>query len=320
MLRTKTVSLSLTVFVYEVTILSPPLCSTLPSYRGRFAPSPSGSLHFGSLIAALGSYLQAKSQQGYWHVRIEDIDPPREVSGASADILQTLEAYGLHWDGDVIYQSQRSELYEQVLSELNKQQLSYACQCTRKIIKQSGGTYLGTCRHKQLPLHDHALRINLSKLSAPVTYFYDQLQGQQYFNQQQAQEDFIIKRKDGLYAYNLAVVIDDIEQGISEIVRGADLLDTTGKQLSLYRLLDAPEARYIHLPIAVMAPGKKLSKQNHALAINKKQPIPTLLKALAFLGHRVPADVEISSCEKVLAWAIDNWSLQKVTKQHEIQI
>lgn len=291
-----------------------------PAYIGRFAPSPSGPLHFGSLVAALGSYLQAKSQQGLWLLRIEDIDPPREVAGASEDIIATLQAYALQWDGDVIYQSEQSEHYEQVLSTLKNANVSYACACTRKLIKQQGGLYLGNCREKNLTETDNALRINVSKLATPITHFDDQLQGHIALDKQQADEDFIIKRKDGLYAYNLAVVIDDINQGITEIVRGADLLPTTGKQISLYRLLAKQSPAYIHLPLAVTEPGFKLSKQNHALAIDKHNPIPTLLKALTFLGHQVPASVDKSSCSSILNWAIKNWSLVNIPKQTEIQI
>lgn len=290
------------------------------TYRGRFAPSPSGSLHFGSLVAALGSYLQAKSQQGIWQVRIDDLDPPREVKGAAQDILQTLQAYGLHWDGDIIYQSRRSRAYEKILSHLTKQKLCYACSCTRKIIKQQGGIYLGNCRNKQLDFNGNALRINVQKLDNPVTYFYDQLQGDVFLNSSEANEDFIIKRKDGLFAYNLAVVIDDINQGITEVVRGADLLHTTGKQISLYQLLNAQQPTYLHLPVAVTTPGRKLSKQNHALAIDKENPIPTLLKALAFLGHPVTSVVDTSSCTKILEWAVQNWSVENIPKQAEIQL
>ncbi|MCW8995792.1 MAG: tRNA glutamyl-Q(34) synthetase GluQRS [Psychromonas sp.] len=291
---------------------------TQSTYRGRFAPSPSGSLHFGSLIAALGSYLQAKSQQGIWQVRIDDIDPPREVAGAAQDILQTLQTYGLHWDGEVVYQSQRSQAYEKVLSQLSEQKLCYACSCTRKIIKQQGGIYLGTCRNKQLNFNGNSLRINLQKQHHPVTHFYDQLQGDVFLNSREANEDFIIKRKDGLYAYNLAVVIDDINQGITEVVRGADLLHTTGKQITLYQLLNTQAPRYLHLPVAVTSPGQKLSKQNHAQAIDKDNPIPTLLKALKFLGHRVPSRIATSSCSKILEWAVQNWSLENIPRQTEI--
>lgn len=289
-------------------------------YIGRFAPSPSGPLHFGSLIAALGSYLQAKSHQGKWLVRIEDIDPPREVAGASDDILATLKAYGLMWDDEVIYQSQQSAHYEQVLTQLHHQHLSYACTCTRKIIKQQGGLYLGCCRDKDLDQKNNALRINVAKLVTPITHFYDQLQGDVTLNKQQANEDYIIKRKDGLYAYNLAVVIDDINQGITEIVRGADLLSTTGKQISLYKLLGKQAPTYVHLPLAVTKPGLKLSKQNHALAIDKQNPIPTLLQALSFLGHPVPDLVDTSRCSTILKWAIENWSLNKLSQQTEIQV
>ncbi|PKF61288.1 tRNA glutamyl-Q(34) synthetase GluQRS [Psychromonas sp. psych-6C06] len=289
-------------------------------YIGRFAPSPSGSLHFGSLVAALGSYLQAKSKQGKWLVRIEDIDPPREVDGASEDILATLSAYGLHHDDRVIYQSQQSTHYEQALKAFKQQQLSYNCDCTRKIIKQQGGLYLGYCRERALSAEDNALRINVAKLAQPITHFYDLLQGEVTLNKQQADEDFIIKRKDGLYAYNLAVVIDDINQGVTEIVRGADLLPTTGKQICLYQLLGQKTPSYIHLPLVVTEPGLKLSKQNHALAIDKQNPIPTLLKALAFLGHEVPALVNKGSCESILNWAVKNWCLTKVPKQTEIQL
>jgi glutamyl-Q tRNA(Asp) synthetase len=289
-------------------------------YIGRFAPSPSGPLHFGSLVAALGSYLQAKSQQGKWIVRIEDIDPPREIVGASEDILETLLAYGLIWDDKVIYQSQQSIHYEAVLATLQQQQLSYACSCTRKIIKQQGGLYLGYCRDKSLPSKDNALRINIAKLEQPMTHFYDLLQGHIKLDKQYADEDFIIKRKDGLYAYNLAVTIDDINQGITEVVRGADLLQTTGKQLSLYQLLGKQAPSYIHLPLAATEPGVKLSKQNHALAIDKQKPIPTLLKALSFLGHQVPDNVDKSSCTTILNWAIQHWQLINIPEEREILV
>lgn len=289
-------------------------------YIGRFAPSPSGPLHFGSLIAALGSYLQAKSQKGLWRLRIEDIDPPREVQGASVDILQTLQAYGLKWDDEVLYQSEQAPSYEKILAELRDEGLSYACHCTRKTIKSEGGIYLAHCRDKQLTIKNNALRLNLSKLKQTISQFYDHLQGTILLNPLQKDEDFIIKRKDGLYAYNLAVVIDDINQGITEVVRGADLLNTTGKQLCLYQLLKQLPPTYIHLPVATTAQGQKLSKQNHALAIDKNNPIPTLLKALNFLGHSMPEQADKSSCEKILQWAVKNWNLGNIPKQTEIEI
>lgn len=291
-----------------------------PPYIGRFAPSPSGSLHFGSLVAAVGSYLQAKSQHGMWQVRIEDIDPPREVEGASQDILETLQAYGLQWDGDVIYQHQQSHSYEAVLAHLTSLDLCYACSCTRKMIKHQGGYYLGQCRDKKNPITDNALRVNLLSMTNEIRYFKDQLQGVITLDPTQLNDDFIIKRKDGLYAYNLAVVVDDIQQGITEVVRGADLIDTTSKQISLYQLLGADIPRYVHLPLAVTEPGLKLSKQNHAMAVNKKDPIPTLKQVLNFLGHAVPNNIKQQSCTDILQWAQKNWSLSKVPKQLEIQL
>ena len=296
------------------------LLRTPSPYIGRFAPSPSGPLHFGSLVAAVGSYLQAKSHQGSWQVRIEDIDPPREIKGASDDILDTLIAYGLYWDGDVIYQHQQSQAYEAVLSELTSRQLCYACSCTRKMIKEQGGYYLGKCRHANNPIANNALRINLDSITYKTTQFEDVLQGLVKLDPTQINDDFIIKRKDGLYAYNLAVVIDDIKQGVTEVVRGADLIETTGKQMSLYQLLGAAIPNYVHLPLAVTAPGLKLSKQNHATAVNKENPIPTLKQVLAFLGHPVPNNVAQKSCTDILHWAVQNWSLNDVPKQLEIQL
>ncbi|TEW53775.1 tRNA glutamyl-Q(34) synthetase GluQRS [Psychromonas sp. RZ22] len=289
-------------------------------YIGRFAPSPSGALHFGSLVAAVGSYLQAKSQQGLWQVRIEDIDPPREIAGSSKDILETLQAYGLQWDGEVIYQHQQSQAYESVLAELISRGLCYACSCTRKMIKQQGGYYQGKCRDAKQTLTGNALRINLLSIIHKAKSFEDKLQGLIILDETDIEDDFIIKRKDGLYAYNLAVVIDDIQQGITEVVRGADLISTTGKQLSLYQLLGAEPPQYVHLPLAVTEPGFKLSKQNHAQAVDKKDPIPTLKQVLAFLGHPIPKHIKQSSCHDILNWATESWSLNNVPKQLEIQL
>ena len=191
-------------------------------YVGRFAPSPSGDLHFGSLIAALGSYLQARAQRGQWLVRIEDIDPPREVPGAAARILSALEHYGLHWDGQVIYQSQRHDAYRAALDLLQRQGLSYYCTCTRSRIQHIGGLYDGHCRDLQLGPQGAAIRL---RQTAPVYGFHDRLQGELHADPALAGEDFIIRRRDGLFAYNLAVVIDDHFQGVTEIVRGSDRTD-----------------------------------------------------------------------------------------------
>lgn len=279
-------------------------------YVGRFAPSPSGPLHFGSLVAALGSYFQAKSQHGQWLVRIEDIDPPREMPGAASLILSTLESYGLHWDQSVVYQSQRHDLYQQQIEAWLQSQRAYYCQCTRKQIKQSGGFYLGTCRHRHLTTpHDCAIRL---KVDDPIHAFYDQKHGKIAIPTQLAAEDFIIKRRDGLFAYNLAVVLDDIEQGITEVVRGADLIEPTGRQINLYRYLQHPEVSYIHLPLAVDEHGNKLSKQNHAPAVNNHNPKPTIMQVMQFLGFDLPVDFQSASIEQMLNWGVQNWSLTQL--------
>lgn len=278
-------------------------------YVGRFAPSPSGDLHFGSLIAALGSFLQARAHCGDWLVRIEDIDPPREVAGAASRILYTLERYGLHWDKDILYQSQRSDAYRQVLDDLYQQNHCYYCHCTRARIQQLSGVYDGHCRDLHLPAQQAALRL---RLTHPVLSFHDELRGDIATPQDFAKEDFIIHRKDGLFAYNLAVVVDDHFQGVTEIVRGADLILPTVRQIALYRQLGWREPRYLHLPLALNGTGDKLSKQNHAPALPEGNPVPTLAKALAFLGQPLPVGWEYASTDELLAWAIDSWSLSTI--------
>ena len=207
--------------------------NSYPTYRGRFAPSPTGPLHFGSLVAATGSYLAARHQQGQWHLRIEDIDPPREIPGASDDILRTLEAYGFEWDADVIYQSQRLDIYEEHLQQLIKDQHVFACTCSRKEIhqlqtKNNTAIYPGTCRNKTEPTSaQHAYRVIAQNKNIR---FMDLLQGKQHYQLQSDIGDFIIKRSDGLFSYQLAVAIDDGSMGITEVVRGNDLLDSTPQQ------------------------------------------------------------------------------------------
>jgi len=282
------------------------------SYIGRFAPSPSGSLHFGSLVAALGSYLRAHSLSGQWLVRMEDIDPPREVLGASDDILRTLEAYGLHWHGSVLYQSQRSQAYQDCIEQLLSNNQAYYCQCTRKMINAMGGVYDGRCGNK-LPLHSSGgIRV---RNSAKVNHFHDINRGEVCVEQTFAAEDFIIKRSDGLYAYQLAVVLDDAFQGVTEVVRGSDLLEASCRQLSLYHMLDLPAPTWLHLPLACAKPGFKLSKQNYAPAINIKAPQQSLNAALSFLGQ---AAVDIDDTDVMLSQAISQFSLADVPKQAEI--
>jgi len=300
------------------------------TYRGRFAPSPSGPLHFGSLVAALGSFLQAKANDGLWFVRIEDIDKPREQAGAVTQILDGLEAFGMHWDKDAntanelkngdrdcLVQSNRLERYQQVLDYLVELNAVYACECTRKQIKQAGGLYQGTCRDKKLPPQEQAIRLHLEQ---SITSFQDLLFGEVNSDINFAGEDFIVKRRDGLFSYQLVVVVDDIDQGINQIVRGADIMELTTRQLGLYKLLGITPPSYLHLPLAVKEPGFKLSKQNHAQAIDIQNPIPELVKALQFLGLDTETDLASGKVSEIINWAIENWSTNQIPKQSEIQV
>lgn len=279
------------------------------SYIGRFAPSPSGELHFGSLVAALGSYLQARSCQGVWLVRIEDIDPPREVPGAATTILRQLEHYGLFWDREVLWQSHRHQAYRDALHWLASQNMSYFCTCTRAQIQASGGFYPGWCRDKHHSGEHAAIRL---RQTHPVTHFHDKLRGNIDASDAMAREDFIIHRRDGLFAYNLAVVVDDHFQGVTEIVRGADLIEPTVRQIALYRSFGWAEPGYIHLPLACNAHGDKLSKQNHAPALPQGDPRPVLTQALAFLNQPVPGGWQDLNTGELLAFAVKNWQLSDV--------
>jgi glutamyl-Q tRNA(Asp) synthetase len=285
------------------------------NYRGRFAPSPSGFLHFGSLIAALASYLDARHNRGQWLVRIEDIDPPREKAGASIEILKTLENYGLHWDETVLYQSQQSAVYREVLAQLSQQKLSYYCRCTRAQIKAIGGIYQGHCRDLAQPKNDSAIRVINT---VAVSQYHDLIQHHVTCDAKLAQEDFIVLRKDGLFAYQLAVVVDDIYQGISHVIRGCDLLEPTARQLSFYQILQHTAPQFGHFPLAITQQGFKLSKQNNAPAIDKNNPVPSLCAALTFLGQQPPDELQQASVDELLKWAIANWSLKHVPKSQEI--
>lgn len=274
-------------------------------YIGRFAPSPSGELHFGSLIAALGSYLQARAHRGLWLVRIEDIDPPREVPGAADAILRQLEHYGLHWDGDVMWQSRRHDAYRERLAWLKTQGLCYYCTCTRARIQSVGGTYDGHCRDLHLGPNNAALRLRQTR---PVLGFHDSLRGNITTDESLAREDFIIHRRDGLFAYNLAVVVDDHSQGVTEIVRGADLIEPTVRQISLYQHFGWQPPGYIHLPLALNSDGNKLSKQNHAPALSTGDPRPEIIRALRFLDQAVDDGWQDLSLDALLKNAVAGWT------------
>ena len=285
------------------------------TYRGRFAPSPSGPLHFGSLVAALGSYLDARHNQGDWLVRMEDLDPPREKPGAVDDILYTLEAFGFEWDGEVLFQSQRLNVYQEALRALEKQRIAYPCSCSRKDISQAGlkglegPRYPGTCRNG-LPVERSGQAVRLRTDDQPIR-FHDFVCGPIEQRLESQIGDFLIRRSDGLFAYQLAVVVDDAYQGISHIVRGADLLLSTPRQIYLQQLMALPTPSYGHLPLVMNAQGRKLSKQDGALPVRKEAPLPALIAALDFLRQPLPPDPPIN-LEEFWDWALSHWDIRRL--------
>jgi glutamyl-Q tRNA(Asp) synthetase len=291
-------------------------------YRGRFAPSPTGPLHFGSLVAAVASYLEARHHGGEWLVRIEDLDPPRVVAGASDDILRTLEACGMHWDGTVIYQSTRHDAYHAALHRLRERAVIYPCACTRREIADSGlagvegPVYPGTCRNGVM--HGKVARAWRIDTRGASIAFVDSLQGEVRQDLETELGDFVLYRADQVFAYQLAVVVDDAEQGITDVVRGADLLDSTPRQIYLQQLLDLPSLRYMHVAIAVDAAGEKLSKQTLAAAIDARQPLPELIRALHFLGQDPPRDLAAASVRELWRWAVANWHIGRVPRVRQL--
>ena len=286
--------------------------------RGRFAPSPTGPLHFGSLVAAVGSYLSARSQGGEWLVRMEDLDPPREVKGAADDILRTLEAYGFEWHGAVMYQSRRRDAYEAALETLQRSGALYPCGCTRKEIADSsiagieGLVYPGTCRGGLAAGRSaRALRV---RTDHAVIDFEDRAQGRQHVALEREIGDFVARRADGFYAYQLAVVVDDAEQGITEIVRGADLLTSTACQIYLQQLLGLPTPGYLHVPAAVNDQGEKLSKQTFAKPLPRAKPVAVLRQTLNFLGQDSLPDAGESSLASFWAAAMAAWDENRIPR------
>jgi len=330
------------------------------TYRGRFAPSPSGPLHFGSLAAAVGSHLDAKHHNGTWLVRMEDLDTPRCVPGAADGILRTLEAFGLHSDEPILYQSRRTADYDEALHKLQAIGAVYPCCCTRKEIADSalhgidGQIYPGTCRNGipagrkgrawrmrvdlDLSRHSRAggnpaiqnafcsnpldsrLRGNDETQSETgIVEFNDALQGRIAQSLESEIGDFVVKRADGLFAYQLAVVMDDAFQNITHVVRGADLLHSTPRQIYLQRLLGLSTPHYMHLPIAVNAHGEKLSKQTLATAVTTGDVVATLISVLDFLRQQPPAELRHCSVEEVLGWAVRNWQPERLKGCQQIQ-
>lgn len=281
-------------------------------YRGRFAPTPSGPLHFGSLVAALGSYLDARATGGTWLVRIEDIDPPRCPKGADSTILRQLEAFGLHWDERVVWQHCRDDTYQQALDRLAAQGLAYPCSCSRKQWR-AHTVYPGWCRDGvSEPNKPVAWRLRSDLAKRPIAW-HDRLFGLQQFDPETL-GDVVLKRKDALWAYQLAVVVDDAEQGISDVVRGFDLLDNTPWQCQLQAALGLPTPRYLHLPLVVTGDGQKLSKQNlaPALANDAKGIRCQLFQALQALDQAPPSALANELPESQLDWAIAHWSLERL--------
>ena len=285
-------------------------------YRGRFAPSPTGPLHFGSLIAAVGSYLEARTIGGEWLVRMEDLDRPREERGAADAILRMLEAYGFEWDGPVIRQSGRSERYAAALARLQENGFVFPCACSRREISDSTlgsekeRVYPGTCRNGIGP--GRLARATRARVCDAVIGFDDRFQGR--FEQNLAHEvgDFVVKRADGLFAYQLAAVVDDFEQGITDVVRGADLLASTPRQILLQQRLGYPTPRYGHLPVAVDQRGEKLSKQTLSAPLHGAEAPLQLSRALAFLGQEPPQAGDLPATWE---WAHANWRPAKVPRQ-----
>jgi glutamyl-Q tRNA(Asp) synthetase len=255
--------------------------SSSPVYRGRFAPSPTGRLHFGSLLAAFGSWLLARRAGGEWWVRIEDLDPPREVAGAAARQLRTLSAFGLESDGPVWRQSERSEAYRAAVDRLLASGGAFACHCSRSDLAADGGVHRYCVAGASRP--DPAIRFRVHP--STTLAFEDAIQGLVWQDIAEEVGDFVLKRADGPWAYQLAVVVDDAEQGITDVVRGADLLDSTPRQILLQRALGVPTPRYAHLPLVVDAHGRKLSKSLSALPIDDADPLPALRAAWQALGQ-----------------------------------
>ncbi|EXA98296.1 tRNA glutamyl-Q(34) synthetase GluQRS [Acinetobacter pittii] len=281
------------------------------SYSGRFAPSPTGPLHFGSLITAVASYCDAKAHQGKWLVRVEDTDIPRIYPGSEEHILTSLEAFQFEPDAEIIFQKNRLDIYESVLDQLKKEGLIYACQCTRKMLG-SNAIYAGTCRDLNLDFQGQAIRV---KVQDQQICFDDRLQGVHCSNLQHDLGDFVLKRRDGIINYQLAVVVDDYLQGITHVVRGADLLDNTERQIWLSQLLAYPQLSYMHLPLAMNDQGQKLSKQNLAQALDLSKAPELLQKAILALGQ---PNIDLDQPRLMLKQAVAQWNVDLIPHGQEL--
>lgn len=281
----------------------------MSTYTGRFAPSPTGPLHIGSLVCALASFLDARAAGGCWLVRIEDLDPPREKAGAAGDILRTLEYHGLHWDGEVVYQSRRHALYEAALDRLASDGHAFRCALSRAQLDALGNAHPGRA-HAQAHAPDTGDAAWRLDVPDETIIFTDRIQGVCRHNLAREGGPFVIRRRDGLFAYQLAVTVDDAAQGVTDIVRGSDLLDSTPRQMLLQRRLGLPTPRHGHIPVLVDAQGGKLSKQNGAAPVTPERTLQNLHLALAALGQ--PPHPDADRPEDLLAAAIRAWSIAAV--------
>lgn len=287
-------------------------------YRGRFAPSPSGPLHFGSIVAAVASFLEARSRGGQWLVRIEDLDPPRERPGAADAILRSLERLGMHWDGEVLRQSERSEAYAQALDRLRDLGRLRRCQCPRSALaglpenlgRESGDELFHPLQCPSAPVPGAATAWRFLPADREVG-FLDRVQGDRVENVARTCGSFVLRRRDGLYSYQLAVVVDDGAQGITDVVRGMDLLGSTARQILLQEALGLRHPTYMHLPLAVDASGVKLSKSGAAPSVGNTAPARLVVATLEFLRQRPPGELAQATLEEVWAWARRNWEPQR---------
>ena len=282
-----------------------------PRYRGRFAPSPTGPLHFGSLVTAVASYVEARVHLGQWLIRIEDLDPLREPPEATGQILRSLEAHGLFPDEPVRFQSRRHDAYHDAIDRLLASGHAYRCPCSRKELRANGGRHPHHCREARLQPGDRPFAVRFA-LHDEQCHWQDELLGPQHQVVQAEFDDPVILRKEGFYAYQLAVVVDDIDQGITDVVRGSDLLDMTAQQQQIYRALGAEPPGWLHIPVILNEQGQKLSKQTHAPALDDERAAENLFRALDALGQEPPASLQASGPDEILAWACQHWRRQAI--------
>jgi glutamyl-Q tRNA(Asp) synthetase len=288
-----------------------------PNYVGRFAPSPTGSLHLGSLVAAVGSFLDARKAGGRWLVRMEDLDTARVIPGCADEMLRTLEAFGLWWDGAVEFQSRRIDLYRESLQSLRELGLTFECSCSRRDLGPSETGYPGTCRAG--PTRQRGPTATRFRVAEGVVSFSDRVQGPCCFDSRTL-GDPVIRRRDGAFAYQLAVVVDDADQRVSHVVRGADLLASTAWQIQLQKALKLATPRYAHLPLILEQSHEKLAKSRRSLALEPARAGEQLVSALMLLQHPPPVELQQASATVLLAWASERWALDTVQGKKEIVI